>query len=182
MDLPAPAPPPLRAAGDHLDLQRVRHRRGRSTPHRGVAERAGFVQQLARHQGTRPMPPPTSVPTSAQQVRSPCSMWPCPSWTVWSYSSSCVPPLACRNCQRSFCRHGSIARPWRRRTAGRRLPGQALHIENLCGGHPRLQPGWPALTPTPGTLLWTIERSLHGRARDLPEAAYHAAPRYTTAP
>jgi hypothetical protein len=44
----------------------------------------------------------------------------------------------------------------------------------LANGYQGLQAAVEAATP--------IEWSLHGRARDLPEAAYHAAPRYTTAP
>ena len=44
----------------------------------------------------------------------------------------------------------------------------------LANGYQGLQAAVEAATP--------IEWSLHGRARDLPEAAYHAALRYTTAP
>jgi hypothetical protein len=44
----------------------------------------------------------------------------------------------------------------------------------LANGYQGFQAAAEAATP--------IEWSLHGRARDLPEAAYHAAPRYTTAP
>jgi DNA-binding response OmpR family regulator len=44
----------------------------------------------------------------------------------------------------------------------------------LANGYQGLQAAVEAVAP--------IEWSLHGRARDLPEAAYHAAPRYTTAP
>ena len=44
----------------------------------------------------------------------------------------------------------------------------------LANGYQGLQAAVEAATP--------IEWSLHGRARDLPETAYHAASRYTTAP
>jgi DNA-binding response OmpR family regulator len=80
-------------------------------------------------------------------------------------------------------RQRSTARPWRRRTAwgaaylAKPFMEEILYaaIEAaLANGYQGLQAAVEAATP--------IEWSLHGRARDLPEAAYHAAPRYTTAP
>jgi hypothetical protein len=84
-------------------------------------------------------------------------MWPCPLWTGWSCSSSCVPPPACRSCQRSFCRQGSTARPWRRRTAwgaaylAKPFMEEILYaaIEAaLANGYQGLQAAVEAATPT----------------------------------
>jgi hypothetical protein len=105
--------------------------------------RARATRSWARHRAQRPW----RRSSCGAHPRSRCWMWPCRPWTDWSCSSSCVPPPACRSCQRSSVGRGRPPDRGGGAPPGCRLPGQALHGRNLVrrhrGGTRQRLPGTP---------------------------------------